>query len=40
MVNDGKGWSSPQMTPGLLSGVDLNVTTDQPQMDSGQSTMS
>ena len=36
MVMDGH----PQKTPDLLSGVDLNVTTDQPQMDSGQSTVS
>ena len=27
MVVDGKGWSSPQHTPNLLSGMDLNVTT-------------
>ena len=40
MVRDGKGQLSPQKTPDLLSVVDLNVTTGQPQMDSGQSTVS
>ena len=40
MVKDNKGWSSSQKTTDLLSGVDLIVTTNQPQMDSGQSTVS